>query len=76
MQMFSSATRVVLLILIMALCAINIATLILYPDTLFKDTFQVFSNIIIAVTSFFFGKSTEQGKTQSEPSQGGIVLEK
>ncbi len=55
--MFSSATRVSLLIMILVLCGVNIFSLIFYPDTAFKDTFAVFSNILIAITSFFFGKS-------------------
>lgn len=56
--MFQSATRVSLLILILSLVGINVFSLVFYPDTAFKDTFAVFSNIIVAVTSFFFGKSS------------------
>lgn len=58
MQIFSSATRISLLIMILVLCGVNITALIFYPDTVFNTTFKLFSDILIAVTSFFFGKST------------------
>lgn len=64
--MFKSATRVSLLSLIAALIGINVFALVLYPDTAFKETFTVFSNIVVAVTSFFFGKSSSQ-QTLPEP---------
>lgn len=59
--MFKSATRVSLLLMVLALVGINVFALVVYPDTAFKDTFAVFSNIIIAITSFFFGKSSNDG---------------
>ncbi len=58
MSIFGSATRVSLIIMIVVLCGVNVFSLVFYPDTAFKDTFSVFSNILIAITSFFFGKST------------------
>lgn len=64
--MFKSATRVSLLLMILSLVGINIFALVVYPDTAFKDTFAVFSNIIVAVTSFFFGKSSSQQTTPTE----------
>lgn len=61
LSMLSSATRVSLLVMILVLCGVNVFALVVYPDTAFKDTFAVFSNILIAITSFFFGKSTNDG---------------
>lgn len=74
LQMFSSATRVALLLLILALVGINIYSLIFYPETAFKDTFSVFSNIIIAVTSFFFGKSTGETKPVEEKKEDTFIV--
>lgn len=62
MEMFKSATRVSLLLLIISLIALNVYSLINYPDTVFKDVFSVFSTTIVAVTSFFFGKSSSDSK--------------
>lgn len=56
--MLNSATRVSLLLMVLVLCGMNIAALIFYPETTFNTTFKLFSDILIAVTSFFFGKST------------------
>ena len=58
LSMFSSATRLSLLIMILVLCGVNIFALVYYPGTTFDTTFKLFSDILIAVTSFFFGKST------------------
>lgn len=57
-NIFSSATRVSLLIMILVLCGVNIFALVYYPGTTFDTTFKLFSDILIAITSFFFGKST------------------
>ena len=64
--MFKSATRVSMLTMIMALVGINVFALVVYPDTAFKDTFSVFSNVIVAITSYFFGKSSGQQATKPE----------
>lgn len=74
MEMFKSATRVSLLLLILTLIGINVFALIQYPDTAFKDTFTVFTNIIVAVTSFFFGKSSNDGGKPVEKEEGKIDL--
>ena len=75
--MFQSATRVSLLIMILSLVGINVFSLIFYPDTAFKDTFAVFSNIIVAVTSFFFGKSSAQVlDKKAEPAPVDKTLDK
>lgn len=79
MQIFSSATRISLLIMILVLCGVNIFALIVYPDTAFNTTFKLFSDILIAVTSFFFGKSTGgENVTAPQTDNKGqdIVLEK
>lgn len=73
MEMFKSATRVSLLILVLALIGINVYSLVYYPDTAFKDTFTVFTNIIVAVTSFFFGKSSADA-TKPEEKKDDIVI--
>lgn len=72
-QMLSSATRVSLILLIISLVGINVFALVNYPDTTFKDTFAVFSNIIIAVTSFFFGKSTAEAGKPEEKKDDFVV---
>lgn len=59
--MFKSATRVSLLLLIVSLIALNVYSLINYPDTVFKDVFAVLNTTVVAVTSFFFGKSSSDG---------------
>lgn len=74
--MFQSATRVSLLILILSLVGINVFSLVFYPDTAFKDTFAVFSNIIVAVTSFFFGKSSADVVKKPEPTAADKTLDK
>jgi len=74
LQMFSSATRVALLLMVLALVGINVFALVVYPDTAFKDTFAVFSNIIIAITSFFFGKSTGDTKPVEEKKEDTFIV--
>lgn len=74
--MFQSATRVSLLILILSLVGINVFSLVFYPDTAFKDTFAVFSNIVVAVTSFFFGKSSGQQEKRAESTAADKTLDK
>jgi hypothetical protein len=58
MQIFSSATRTTLVVMVLVLSGINIFALVVYPNTAFNTTFKLFSDILIAITSFFFGKST------------------
>lgn len=73
--MFKSATRVSLLLLIVTLIALNVFALINYPDTVFKDVFGVFNTTVVAVTSFFFGKSSNDTKPIGV-GQDSVVLEK
>lgn len=67
LTMFSSATRLSLLVMVLVLCGVNVFALIMYPDTTFNTTFKLFSDILIAVTSFFFGKSTGGEQVTTKP---------
>lgn len=71
-QMFSSATRVTLLVLIAVLCAMNIYSLIYYPDTLFVSVFSVFKDIVLMSATYFYAKSTNDAKSV-EPSSSKDV---
>lgn len=65
--MFSSATRLTLLLMVLALVAINIFSLVYYPDTIFQTTFLVFKDIVLMIATYFFAKSTQDsGKTSAE----------
>lgn len=74
MEMFKSATRVSMLTMIIALVGINAFALVMYPETAFKDTFTVFSNVIVAITSYFFGKSSGQQVKPVEKEESRIDL--
>lgn len=66
--MFSSATRVTLLTMVLALVGINIFALINYPETIFNTTFLVFKDIVLMIATYFFAKSTQDGgKPIQEP---------
>lgn len=65
--MFQSATRVSLLILLVSLVGINVFALVYYPDTVFRDVFAVFNTTVVAVTSYFFGKSAGQQEKRADP---------
>lgn len=74
MEMFKSATRVTLLLLIISLIGLNVYAIINYPDTVFKEVFNVFSTTVVAVTSFFFGKSSaEQTIPKDKPQDSEPV---
>ena len=64
--MFSSATRVTLLVLIAVLCGINIYSLIFYPDTIFGTVFGVFKDIVLMSATYFYAKSTNDTNKQTE----------
>ena len=64
--MFSSATRVTLLVLIAVLCGINIYSLIFYPDTIFDTVFGVFKDIVLMSATYFYAKSTNDTNKQTE----------
>jgi len=67
LAMFSSATRVTLLIIITTLVGINIFALINYPDTVFITTWGLFKDIALMSATYFYAKSTqESGKPSGE----------
>lgn len=57
--MFQSATRVSMLMLIFSLVLINFLALWFYPETAFKETFMLFSNITSGIVGYFTGKSMQ-----------------
>lgn len=66
-SMFSSATRVTLLLIILTLIGVNIYALIYYPDTVFNTTWMLFKDIALMSATYFYAKSTQEGgKTQAE----------
>lgn len=67
-QMFSSATRVTLLVLIAVLCGMNIYSLIFYPDTLFVTVFGVFKDVVLMSATYFYAKSTNDTNKTTEVS--------
>lgn len=67
MPIFQSATRVSMLLLIIALIVINFSALWFYPDTAFKETFMLFSNITSGIVGFFTGKSMQEGGRATQP---------
>lgn len=69
MEMFKSATRVSLLLMVVSLIALNMYAIVYYPDTVFKEVFGVFSTTVVAVISFFFGKSSAQQSTPPSETQ-------
>lgn len=61
MEMFKSATRVTLLIIILTLVGINIFALVKYPDTVFLTTWGLFKDIALMSATYFYAKSTQEG---------------
>jgi len=58
LALFSSMTRVTLLLMVLTLCG-----LVIFSDIKgnnFDTVFKVFSDLILMVASFFFGKSATQ----------------
>lgn len=66
LQMFSSATRLTLLIIILTLVGINIYALIHYPDTIFTTTWGLFKDIALMSATYFYAKSTQEGKPEEK----------
>lgn len=66
-NMLSSATRVSLLLALLALIGLNYFAIIYYPDTIFAMVFDLFKTFMVAVTTYFFTKSKNDAtKTQAE----------
>lgn len=64
---FQSATRVTLLVLVVVLSAITVYGAWSFEDKRFELVFTTFSNLIIATSSFFFGKSSQETTQPKEP---------
>lgn len=61
--MLSSATRVSLLLALLALIGLNYIAIVFYPDTIFAIVFDLFKTFMVAVTTYFFTKSqNDSGK--------------
>lgn len=73
-QMFSSATRVTLLIIIINLVGINIYALIHYPDTVFVTTWSLFKDIALMSATYFYAKSTQEGSKPVEEKKDDFVV--
>lgn len=68
LTMFSSATRLTLLIIILTLVGANIYSLVFYPDTVFVTTWALFKDIALMSATYFYAKSTQEGvKPIQEP---------
>lgn len=67
--MFSSATRVTLLTMVLALVGINVFALLYYPDTIFNTTFLVFKDIVLMIATYFFAKSTQDSGKPEEKKE-------
>lgn len=74
MTMFSSATRVTLLTMVLALVGINVFALINYPETIFNTTFLVFKDIVLMIATYFFAKSTQEGGKPVEEKKDDFVV--
>tara|TARA_R110000868_G_C10970396_1_gene769737 strand:+ start:8466 stop:8699 length:234 start_codon:yes stop_codon:yes gene_type:complete len=66
MEMFKSATRVTLLIIILTLVGINVFAVIKYPDTVFLTTWALFKDIALMSATYFYSKSTFEASKQSQ----------
>lgn len=74
-QMMTSSTNWVIFLMVCALIGMNVFAIMYYPDTIFKDVFAVFTNILTGFAGYKYGKSMPQQPTKEEKSQE-IVLEK
>lgn len=74
MEMFKSATRVTLLIIIVTLVGINIFALVNYPDTVFVTTWALFKDVALMSATYFYAKSTQEGGKPVEKEEGKIDL--
>lgn len=73
-QMFSSATRVTLLTMVVALVGINVFALVYYPETIFNTTFLVFKDIVLMIATYFFAKSTQDTARPVEEKKDDFVV--
>lgn len=59
-QMVTSSTNWILFLMVIALIGFNVFAILYYPDTLFKDVFAVFTNILTGFAGYKYGKSMPQ----------------
>lgn len=74
MEMFKSATRVTLLIVILTLVGVNIYSLVFYPDTVFLTTWGLFKDIALMSATYFYAKSTQEGGRPVEEKKDDFVV--
>lgn len=73
-NMLTSATRLTLLIIILTLVGINIFALVKYPDTVFLTTWALFKDIALMSATYFYAKSTQEGKPAEEKKDLDFVV--
>lgn len=73
-NMLTSATRLTLLIIILTLVGINIFALVKYPDTVFLTTWALFKDIALMSATYFYAKSTQEGKPAEEKKDVDFVV--
>lgn len=72
--MFSSATRLTLLIIILTLVGVNVYSLVFYPDTVFLTTWSLFKDIALMSATYFYAKSTQEGAKPMEEKKDDFVV--
>lgn len=73
-NIFTSATRLTLLIVILTLVGINVYALINYPDTIFATTWSLFKDIALMSATYFYAKSTQEGGKPLEREESKIDI--
>lgn len=66
-QMMTSSTNWILFFMVGALIGMNIFAILHYPDTVFKDVFAVFTNILTGFAGYKYGKSMPQQPQEVKP---------
>lgn len=65
-QMITSSTNWILFLMVCALIGMNVFAILHYPDTIFKDVFAVFTNILTGFAGYKYGKSMPQQPTEKK----------
>lgn len=63
MEQFKSTTNVLVYILTLSVIGMTAFTLVYYPDTIFKEVFDVFAPLLTAIWGYKFGRSMPYQKT-------------
>lgn len=68
MEQFKSTTNNLIYILTFSIIGMTVFTLVNYPDTLFKDVFEVFAPLLTGIWGYKFGRSLpeQSGKPSVE----------